>query len=191
MPDELDLTTPSGRAPRKDAIRNERRVLEAALAVFGESGPGAGMEEVADRAGVGVGTIYRRFPSKDALLDALALQISGEMEAAITAAIADEDPGRGLTDFLEFVGEFNVTKRRLSPVLIDRVGEQGVTATMTDLVAILTERAIASGLIAREITPEDILSLVKALRGVIEATEGPEAWRRFLRIHLAGLRAIA
>lgn len=147
------------------------------------------MEEIADRAGVGVGTIYRRFPSKDALLDALALQISGEMETAITAAVADDDPERGLTEFLKFVGEFNVAKRRLSPVLMDRVGDQGVTAVMTDMVTTLTTRAIESRALAPDVTPEDILSLVKALRGVIASTEGTQAWRRFLQIHLAGLRS--
>ncbi|HEY0260101.1 MAG TPA: helix-turn-helix domain-containing protein [Lacisediminihabitans sp.] len=179
----------TGRAPRRDAVRNDRLVLEAALAVFGESGPQASMEDIAARAGVGVGTIYRRFPSKDALLDELAARIAEEMERAIAEAIDDDDPGRGLRTFLEFVGDFDVAKRRFSPVLIDRVGDQGVSEAMADMVGTLTARAIGAGALSADVRSEDILALVKALRGVITATEGDDdAWRRFLRIHLDGLR---
>jgi AcrR family transcriptional regulator len=177
------------RAPRRDALRNDRRVLEAAFAVFAEQGPQAGMEDIAARAGVGVGTIYRRFSSKDALLDALAVEIADEIERAVTEAVADDDPERGLTTFLEFVGELNVAKRRLSPVLVARVGDSGVTATVSGLVATLTGNAVRAGALAADVTPDDVLALVKALAGVVASTEGGEDWHRFLRIHLAGLRA--
>ncbi|CAN5236051.1 TetR/AcrR family transcriptional regulator [soil metagenome] len=176
------------RAPRSDAIRNDRLVLEAALTVFGESGPQASMEDIAARAGVGVGSIYRRFPSKEALLDALASTISEQMDAAATAAITDSDPARGLRSFLEFVGEFNVDQRRFSAVLSERVGDQGVTTAMAEMVATLTQNAIRARALASDVRPEDILALVKALRGVIAATDGDDQWRRFLTIHLAGLR---
>lgn len=185
---ERGARTTGGRAPRRDAVRNDGLVLEAALAVFGEHGPQAGMEEVADRAGVGVGTVYRRFPSKEALLDALAARIGDEMEAAAREAIADADAERGLTGFLEFVGAYDVAKRRLSPVLIERVGDRGMTPAMSEMVEALTRRAVESGALGAGVTAADLLSLVKALRGVVASSDGDGSWRRFLRIHLAGLR---
>lgn len=191
MPDGHSFTATAQRAPRKDAVENERKVVEAALAVFGENGPGASMEEIAERAGVGIGTVYRRFPSKSSLLDALAARIASEMEAAIIAALADEDPGRGLRRFLEFVGEFNAVKGHLSPMLVERVGDQGVTAKMSEMVRSLTAKAVDSGALSVEVTAEDVLSLVKALRAVISATDSEAPWRRFLQVHLIGLREIS
>lgn len=190
MPGPRDAETPR-RTPRRDAVRNDRLVLEAALAVFGERGPNASMEEIAARAGVGVGTIYRRFAGKEALLEALAVRFRAEMREAMTAAIGADDPERGLERFLEFVGEFNVAKQRLAPVVTERLGDRTITDDMTAMVATMTANAVRAGALAPGVTPDDVLALIGALRGVIERTDGGDSWRRFLRIHLAGLRVEA
>jgi AcrR family transcriptional regulator len=172
-------------------VRNDARVIAAARAVFSEQGPQASMETIATRAGLGVGTIYRRFAGKEELLDAIARMIGEEMEEAAAAAAAAPDPSAGLEQFLEFVGTFNAERRRYAAVLADRVRDDRTSERTAESVRRLTESAVAAGALAPHVSAEDIKSLVIAIRGVVAA--GPEGddrgWRRFVRIHLAGLRA--
>ena len=149
------------------------------------------MESIASRAGLGVGTIYRRFASKDALLDAIAQLFVEEMDHAATAALEDPDPGTGLDGFLEFVGVFNAEKRRYAAALTDRVSSAGdVSAQTAEKVHRLTQKAVDAGILAPGTTGDDIKALIIALRGVVAASpDGDDAaWRRFVRIHLTGLR---
>ncbi|EDY46075.1 TetR/AcrR family transcriptional regulator [Streptomyces sp. SPB074] len=187
-------TSPSAtpRAPRRDALRNDAIVIKAARAVFAEQGPQASMEAIAARAGLGVGTIYRRFAGKDALLDAIARLFVEELDRAAATALEDPDPAAGLGRFLDFVGTFNAEKRRYATSLTDRVpSDDEVSARTADRVRRLTRNAVASGYLAQGVTGDDIKALIVAMRGVIAASpdgdDGP--WRRFVRIHLAGLRA--
>jgi AcrR family transcriptional regulator len=184
-------TSPNARrAPRRDALRNDAIVIDAARAVFAEQGPHASMESIASRAGLGVGTIYRRFAGKEALLDAIARLFVEEIDQAAAAALADPDPGSGLEGFLDFVGAFNAEKRRYAAALTDRVSSDEVSAT-EDRVRQLTQKAVAAGHLAPDVTGEDVKALIIAIRGVVAASpDGDDApWRRFVRIHLAGLRA--
>lgn len=180
----------TSRAPRRDALRNDAIVINAARVVFAEQGPQASMESIASRAGLGVGTIYRRFAGKDALLDAIARLFTEEIDQAAASALADPDPGAGLERFLDFVGAFNAEKRRYAAELADRVSGDEVGAT-EDRVRHLTRNAVASGYLAPDVTGEDIKALIVAIRGVVAASpDGDDApWRRFVRVHLAGLRA--
>src|SRR3954470_3515659 len=86
---------------RRDAERNRRRILEAARRGFAERGLGITLDEIARLAGVGVGTVYRRFPNKELLIDALFEERIGEVVALARAAAGDEDAWRGLSRFLE------------------------------------------------------------------------------------------
>ena len=88
---------------RRDAVRNHERILDAARDVLGESGADACIEEIAARAGVGVGTVYRRFASKDALIDELLRLVMGELTTAAQDALARSD-GHGLEDLLRAFG---------------------------------------------------------------------------------------
>jgi AcrR family transcriptional regulator len=180
------------RAPRRDALRNDATVINAARAVFAEQGPQASMEAIASRAGLGVGTIYRRFAGKDALLDAIAQLIAEEMDQAAADALADPDPAAGLERFLEFVGAFNAEERRYAASLADRVpSDNEVSVRTAERVRQLTRKAVAAGYLARHVTEDDIKALIIAIRAVVAAApDGGEApWRRFLRVHLTGLRA--
>ncbi|WP_285494357.1 TetR/AcrR family transcriptional regulator [Actinomadura sp. NBRC 104425] len=115
--------------PCRDALRNDAIVINAAREVFAEQGPQASMESIAARAALGVGTIYRRFASKDAFLDAIARLLTEEIDQAAAAALADSDPGAGLERFLDFVFAFNAEKRRYAAALADRVSSDEVDAT--------------------------------------------------------------
>lgn len=183
---------PAARRARRDALRNDAIVIDAARAVFAEQGPQASMEAIASRAGLGVGTIYRRFASKDALLDAIARLFVEEMDQAIAAALDDPDPAAGLERFLDFVGRFHAEKRRYAASLTDRIpDEDEVSARVTDRVRRLTRRAVEAGYLAPDVTGDDVKALIIAIRAVVavspDGDDGP--WRRFLRFHLAGLRA--
>ncbi len=85
---------------RRDAIANRERVLAAAREVFGERGVDAEVREIAERAGVGVGTVYRNFPSKEALIDGLVNQFIDELRPAFDEAVANDDPIAGLSSLL-------------------------------------------------------------------------------------------
>lgn len=179
------------RAPRRDALRNDAVIIRAARAVFSEQGPQASMESVAARASLGVGTIYRRFAGKEALLDAIAHLFAEEIDQAAAAALDDPDPGAGMERFLEFVGTFSAEKRRYAAALADRAADSEATARTTDRVRALTRKAVDAGALAPSVTADDIKALIVALPAVVAAApdEADAAWRRFVGIHLAGLHA--
>ncbi|BDZ47925.1 TetR family transcriptional regulator [Frondihabitans sucicola] len=187
---ESESSPAASRAPRRDALRNDAIVVAAARKVFGEQGPTASMEAIAAQASLGVGTIYRRFAGKEALLSAIAQLFAEEMDEAAAAALAESDPGVGLERFLEFVGTFNAEKRRYAAALTDQVTDDVSTRTV-ERVQLLTRKAVESGALAPGVTGEDIKALIVALRGVVavSADGDDSAWRRFLRVHLAGLRS--
>ena len=180
-------TVPTG---RRDAVRNYHRVLEAAREVLGESGADASMEEIAGRAGVGVGTVYRRFASKDALIDEL-LRLS--MEEALHAARQGLacPGGDGLEQYLRGLGAVFAAHARYAHLLLERSSDSAAAVEMRAAVNELTARAVAAGTLNPEVTYADVMALIWAMRGLTEATDGvaPGAWQRFLDIHLAGLRA--
>ncbi|GAB5901299.1 TetR/AcrR family transcriptional regulator [Mycolicibacterium mageritense] len=189
MPPDRHPRTAS-RGPRRDALRNDAAVIAAARAVFAEHGPQASMESIAARAGLGVGTIYRRFAGKEELLDAIAQLFVEELDQAAAKALDCPDPGTGLQEFLDFVVDFNAEKYRYAAALADRTTGADVTARTGDKVRELTSKAIDAGVLAPDVTAEDIKALIVALRGVVATRPGAEnsAGRRFVRIHLAGLR---
>jgi AcrR family transcriptional regulator len=190
------LTTPrqatqaqQAKSTRRDVERNYQRVLEAARDVFGELGAAASMEEIAARAGVGVGTIYRRFASKDALIDEL-LRLSMEtlLQAADEALSAPG--GEGLQRYLRATGEEFASHARYADLLLTRSADPAARARLRAAVDELTARAVAAGTVATGVTAADIMALIWALRGLVQASIDlpPDAWHRYLAIHLAGLR---
>jgi AcrR family transcriptional regulator len=177
---------------RRDAAANRQRLLEAAASVFAEHGLDAGVEEIARVAGVGMGTLYRRFPTKDALIAALVHDVLDAMRSLADAAAARND-GTGLEFFLEAASAYQAEHRGCLPRLWnDGVDRDSVTQVRRAIGALLDD-AKAHGGVRPEVTPTDLTMIMWSMRGVIEATGGvaPEAWRRHLDILIAGLRPVS
>ena len=108
---------PAERGLRADARRNRRKVIDAAHARFAEHGPGAQIDDIARDAGVGVGTVYRHFPTKEALLEALAAGQVRQLTAWAHEALAAGDAWEAFCAYLRRVGELHATDRMLSDVV--------------------------------------------------------------------------
>lgn len=181
---------PASPAGRRDAVRNYHRVLEAAREVLGECGADASMEGIAARAGVGVGTVYRHFANKDALIDELLRLSMTEVLDAATDALS-RPGGAGLEQFLRVLGAIFAAHAKYAHLLLERSSDAGAAVETRAAVRALTERALAAGTLNPGVTFGDVLALIWAMRGLTEATGevAPDTWQRFLDIHLAGLCA--
>lgn len=180
---------------RRDAERNRRRVLEAAGEVFAEHGLDASMEAVARRAGVGVGTVYRRFPDRDALIDALFRERMAAMLAIVESCLEDEDPWHGLERALNELMRRQAVDRGLKELMVVRGrGAEGLREKRVQLIPAvdaLVARAIASGDLRADVSATD-LALVQTMLGAAADLGGelePELWCRGLGLLLDGLRA--
>ena len=188
-PDALQHGAP---AARRDAVRNYYRIIAAAREVLGESGAGASMEEIATRAGVGVGTVYRRFASKDALIDELVRLALEQTMAATEQALLRTD-GYGLEDLLRALSQSFADHARYASLLFQRPTDAAAGNRIRAAIDELTARAVAAGTVHPGVTTGDISALVWAMRGLAQAAgdAAPETWQRFLDIHLVGLRTAA
>jgi AcrR family transcriptional regulator len=147
------------------------------------------MEEIAARAGVGIGTLYRRFASKDALIDEL-LRLSLEQSLAMARQALASPGGEGLERLLRGLGALFAGHARYAHLFLERGADSAAGMEIRAAVQELTARALAAGTLNPGVTLGDVMSLIWAMRGLTQATGGvaPESWERFLEIHLAGLR---
>ena len=157
--------------------------------MLGESGADASMEEIAARAGVGVGTVYRRFANKDALIDELVRLSLCEALTEARRALACPD-GDGLEQFLRGLGTLFAAHAKYAHLLLERSADGADSREIRAAVQELTSRALAAGTLNPGVTVGDVMSLVWGMRGLTETTDevAPGTWQRFLDIHLAGLR---
>jgi AcrR family transcriptional regulator len=179
--------TASRRSIRSDALKNRERLLVAAARVFDEKGLEASVADVARVAGVGLGTLYRRFASKDALIEALVVEV---LEATIAMArdAAEWPDGTGLEHFLEASSSYQAQHLGCLPKLWNT--DHHLVKAARDLIAGLLSDAQAHGRIRSDATTTDISLVMWSMRGVLETTRtnAPEAWRRHLDLLIAGLR---
>ena len=181
---------------RRDAERNRQLILTAARELFAERGLGVTLNDVAHYAGLGVGTVYRRFPDKGQLIDALFEQRLEEIVRMLKDSLEDPDPWHGLTDFLERVLDKQAKDRGLKEVLMGLApgSAERITksrATLHPLAAELVERAVQAGAVRPDSEPQDFGILQLMVGAVIDAGRdvAPDLWRRYLAIMLQGLRA--
>lgn len=183
--------TASPRRPRRDAVANRGRLLAAAEAVFARSGPQAGVTDVAAEAGVGVGTLYRHFGTKESLVDALVDQLVADLRGAVRIAEQREAdrPGTGFEDYLALVGECLQRHRSCLSRLWERPASAGLDDERAAVDALLAA-AQASGRVRAELTRSDVAVVLWSLRAAVVATApvSTTAWRRHLEVLVAGLR---
>jgi AcrR family transcriptional regulator len=182
------------RAQRADARRNREKVLEAARQRFALHGLETQMDDIARAAGVGVGTVYRHFPTKEDLLQALADDRFEGLAAAAREALEVDDAWQGFVEFMTYSARVMAEDRALSEAMDQLPGLCRSSAERVDMLALTGEvvaRAQTSGDLRPDFVPEDIPALVCGLgRAVRSEVERPTmSWQRFLEIMLAGLRA--
>ena len=180
-------------APRRlrvDAERNRVALLTAAREVFAEQGLEAPLEEIALRAGVGIATLYRRFPTRGQLVAAALVDKIAQYAEAAEQALAIPDAWAGFASFVERICELQADDRGLSDLLSmtlptdDRIEQLRKIANQR--VARLVARAKATGQLRQEFVAEDLLVLLVANASVVHVTrqDAPEAWRRFVGLML-------
>jgi len=177
---------------RRDAARNRELILETAAEVFAEQGLDAGYDEIARRAGIGVGTVYRRFPKRAELVLALFESRIEEIIVIATEAATRPDAWDGLTWFLEKTVELQVADRGLKEVMVRTISDDEHRAFGRDrlrpIIENLVARAQADGMLREDVAPTD-LGVQLALLSSITTPAQPELWRRYLALFLEGLRA--
>lgn len=178
--------TPPPRPLRADAERNRRLILETARAAFADRGLGVRLDEIAELAGVGVGTVYRRFKDKDELVRALFEQVVAEIVAIGDEALT-QPGGGGLRWFFDRVVTRMAADRALQQLLTSRPATSGGLAELghreiEPRVRELAARAHAAGTLRRDVAHTDIPVLQLMMTAVIDATAPvrPELWRRYV-----------
>jgi AcrR family transcriptional regulator len=186
-----DTATGDPRPLRADAVRNRAKIVEAAKAAFSERGLETQMEDIARRAGVGVGTLYRHFPTKDALVRALIVDKMERMAEHAKAAMKDDgDPWEAFAGVLRKGAEQTVRDRALAQVFSSQPQEAYRTALEdeTELaarMAWLLRRAQDAGLARPDADPADIPIVMCGLGAVIHNERN---WERYLALMLDGFR---
>jgi AcrR family transcriptional regulator len=182
---------------RSDAERNRERILEAARGVFARDGLTASMASVARQANVGIATLFRRFPTKEELVEAVFADRMDAYADAVATALADPDPWHGFTDYIQRVCGMQAADRGFAVVLTMTFPMAGTLETRRreayDGLVQLAERAKAAGRLRDDFTPEDMVLLLMANAGVVAATvdTAPTAWRRVVALIIQSLQAPA
>ncbi|MDH2424077.1 helix-turn-helix domain containing protein [Sphaerisporangium sp. TRM90804] len=186
------MTSSEPTAMRADARRNRARILEAAAAVFAEHGPSASTEEVAARAGVAIGTVFRHFPTKGDLLAAIMKDLLARLTAEAETLAKDGDPATALFAFFERMVREAADKRTVAGALSDGGGEFGVAAPVQALgepIGALLAGAQRAGAVREDVRLDEVLALLTGLcQGALHAGWDTGLRGRTLAIVFAGLR---
>ena len=193
MPEMPSQSPPS--ELRADAARNRERIIQAAAAVFAERGLEAATAEIAHRAGVGEATLFRRFPTKDELIDAIIETRMEELHALADAAANDPDPAAALERFMQdLVKRFSRDKG-----FFEAAGERCITDPKFQShrerglagVGRLLKRAQEAGAVRTDLSPSDISFLAGSAMYALEVSKPglrDDLWKRYLRVILDGMK---
>lgn len=190
----VTMATEIERPLRRDAERNRQRIVESAAALFAERGLGVSMDDIAREAGVGVGTVYRRFPDKELLIEALFEEHMDQIVGFARDALAMDNAWEGLVSFMERALGQQALNRGLKELLISSGHGQDHIARGRDEIAPLIEELVRRGQAAGDLRADasqtDFALLQMSLGSIIDYTRDadPDIWRRCLAIMLDGLR---
>jgi len=176
---------PAGRALRADAARNRDKVLRAAREAFAESGYGVPLDEIAARAGVGPGTVYRHFPAKEALFEAVATARVQDLLADARARTDSADPGSAFFGFLARAAEESAAKRDL-PDAISIAGS--LRDELNAAIDLLLRRAQQAGAVRADIQTPDLLVLLRGMFAGLAGTSDPALRDLVFTVLADGLR---
>jgi AcrR family transcriptional regulator len=186
----------SGRKPRADGQRNRERLMQAAKAAFADAGAEVSLEEIARRAGVGIGTLYRHFPTRDAIVEAVYRREVQQLAGAAARLLGEVSPGEALHRWMRLFVDYIATKKVIASALgalaggtADLYAASG--AQLSGAMSLLVERAAAVGDIRADADPAD---LQRALVGFTYGAASP-GWQpgalRLIELLMDGLRAAA
>jgi AcrR family transcriptional regulator len=179
-------------ALRADAQRNRERLLEVAARVFAQAGPDVTLEAIAKEAGVGIGTLYRHFPTREALVDAAYRNELARLCDSVADLIAELPPDKALRAWMDHFVDYMTTKRGMGDALRALIASGGdpfseSRVRLTDAVATLLQAGTAAGVLRSDVAPDDVLL---SLSGVSLATADPaqrEQAGRLLDLLMDGL----
>jgi AcrR family transcriptional regulator len=176
---------------RRDALRNRKLILEAAKQAFTRDGANASLEEIANRAGVGAGTLYRHFPAREALLKAVYQTEVDKLAVAQQEFARTMAPVEALRAWMLLFVDYVATKQIIAPALNTLVGGtakiyEGSRAPIRGAIDALVKRAIASGDIRADLDPFDLLRALVGVSNVASGPDWPESARRLVDILISG-----
>ena len=189
----VDKGNAAARKPRADAQRNRVRLLETAKAAFAEKGAGASLDEIARTAGVGAGTLYRHFPTRDALIEAVYRNETEQLTAAAARFAAKHPPLEALRKWLRLFVDYMATKHGMHEALNSLAGGtselySGSTEQMKQAIEGLVDRAVRNGDIRFNADPLDLLRALAGVANKSFGAEGTQAARRMVDILMAGIQ---
>jgi AcrR family transcriptional regulator len=181
------------RKPRADGQRNRERLIETAKAAFAELGVDVSLDEIARRAGVGIGTLYRHFPTRDAIVEAVYRREVEQLAGAATRLLGTHSPGDALHEWLRLSIDLIATKKIMASALASRVDSTSelYTSSSAQIIGamfLLVDRARSAGDIRSDVDPNDLL---RALIGFTSGNTAP-GWQasalRLIDILMDGMR---
>jgi AcrR family transcriptional regulator len=181
------------RKPRADAQRNRERLIDAAKAAFAETGPDASLEEIARRAEVGIGTLYRHFPTRDAVIEAVYRRELDQLVDAAERLLADRPPLEALRAWLRLSVDYLATKRVIAPAL--NATPTGTTLyksggpAMQSAIERLVDAALASGQVRPDVQPGDIFQVLAGVSYGMGAPGWEASALRLIDILIDGMKA--
>lgn len=183
----------TARTPRADALRNRAALIGAAAEVFGRRGLDAPLDEIATAAGVGNATLYRHFPTRRELVQAVFAEQMARYSAAVERALAEPDPWLAVRGYLAEICTLQAENRALADLVVSAEYTDDARATAVGHLRELLERARATGRLRADFAVEDVALLLMANAGVVRHVDGPApvASARLVALLLDGLAAEA
>jgi AcrR family transcriptional regulator len=188
-------STATRRKPRSDAQRNRERILEVAKGAFTRSGANTSLDDIAKDAGVGAGTLYRHFPTRDALIEAVYRTEVGKLAAAERKFAEAMPPIEALRAWMLLFVDYIAAKQIIAPALNTFVGGpsklyEGSRAQIEGAINALVKRAIKSGDIRKDLDPFDLLRALIGVSNVASSPDWPQSAKRLVDILITGSRPL-